>query len=1058
LDKIKAQWPAYAQRIDQLVAKYDEWSSKKGALEDPSDLKRRIRGAGVLEFRIVADRDTGNPGMIASTGSGRSEPIARYVEQLQTRGPRPRPGDKYIWLPIKDPKEFLGLRHESTRTLENFEQYKDSYPQIVEKYAGKYYVLSHGDREHGLLRPSESGVRWKLNGAFASRDASSGKPIVIFSLDPRGGSVFGKLTSENIGRQLMIVLDGEAMSHATIQSKITERGEIRGDFSREDVADLVNTLEAGSLPARLKETPLAEKEIGPSLGETNRKSALLASVVGVSLVVLFMAVYYRLAGLVANVALILNLLFVLALMAATEATFTVPGIAGLALSLGMAVDANVLIFERFREERERGHPLRKALKLGYEKAFSTIIDSNLTTLITCAILGYLGSEEIKGFAMTLGFGLIISMFTALFVTRTIFNELIRHNLIKDLKMMRFFHKPNINWLAKARFFVPASVAAIVVGLAFFTGVTIRNKEDLYDIEFLGGTSVLVELQPGVKMGDEDIRKAISSTGSSTQPTARDFLTRAADALANARVSPGAVLQQYRVEANGLTGTQTAVLVRASAEDKLVRGGVTVSGNTATFDLKSEAQLDLEGFKALLHSSADYARRAAQLLASARVQTVSETGEVSQKGNAFEVVTVETNKELVQAAVVAALGDKLLIDRPIDFQLASDPQRAPEGLFPIQEDDRYLGDAIGREANFDVRAFKGGVALVFDQLNPPQPIARIDSRLKSVRLQPEFQGSEWREYALYGLTPAGKSGDGAELYSSIAMVTADEKLPYYDDPAAWEAQFARPELAQARMAFAQEQSLRKVVQFDRQVGDQAQTQAYVALVLSLIAISAYVWIRFGTIEWGLAAILALVHDVAMTLGVVTLSHWVYNNPIGRALGLEDFKVDLAMVAAILTIIGYSINDTIVVFDRVRENRGKLGQLTPTLINGSVNQTLSRTILTSLTAFLTMLAIYIFGGSGARGFAFAMLFGIFVGTYSSIAIALPALYRPRVLNVIVACLVGVGLLAGAAMAGARGVGLAVLGVLILAALGGAIYVLLRGRPGFVRERGTPTPAAA
>jgi len=191
------------------------------------------------------------------------------------------------------------------------------------------------------------------------------------------------------------------------------------------------------------------------------------------------------------------------------------------------------------------------------------------------------------------------------------------------------------------------------------------------------------------------------------------------------------------------------------------------------------------------------------------------------------------------------------------------------------------------------------------------------------------------------------------------------------------------------ALSLEASLPRVTQIDSSIGKQAKTRALVAVVLSLIFIIGYIWVRFGTARYGIAAIAALVHDVCITLGAVVACTYVAQTAIGEKLLIGDFKINLEMVAAFLTIIGYSLNDTIVVFDRIRENRGRLAILNPNLITASINQILSRTILTSFTTFLVVLVMYIWGGEGLRGFTFAMLLGIVVGTYSSVAIAAPIL---------------------------------------------------------------------
>ncbi|HUU83453.1 MAG TPA: protein translocase subunit SecD [Phycisphaerae bacterium] len=1061
--KLKTEHASYADLISEIEQKYDVWAAQKAALEDPSDLKRLLRGAGVLEFRILADRDATNPTMIAAPEGSTAQPIGTYSEQLQTRGSRPRTGDAYRWFPVEDPVAFLNLDR-----AENLEQVVQTGKQILEEYAGTWYVLAHNTSRYGLLRDARR--KWKLKAARADRD-ESGRPAVSFTLDPRGGAQFHTMTRENIGRQLCIMLDDMAMSQAVIRSAIREYGQISGNFTPAETQFLVNTLEAGSLPGRLKDTPLMEKNIGPSLGRTNRELGMKAALYGLIAVAIFIVIYYLFAGLVANVALILNLIFVLGIMATLEATFTLPGVAGLILTVGMAVDANVLIFERIREERAKGVIFKRALKTGYEKALSTIVDANLTTLITCVVLGYVGSEEVKGFAMVLGFGIVTSMFTALFVTRLIFTTLMDLGWLKDLRMLRLIGHPNIDWLRLRTKFWPISLALVIVGLALFAVASEVDQASIYDIEFLGGTSVQIQLKEGVHMTDEEVRRRITSSGDKADASAMAWLQRAADDLRQADVSIGNTVNQFVVASDTLTSAQIAALMQTKGRnqrdalvDRLETGGVTIEANLCRFETKlvqeskpaadetdeeeitSERSMTLQEFQQARDAAVDYAEKAAGLLATARVQTVSEIEEegagAQGRFDTFEIITVETNKQLVQEAVLAAFGDRLDVEGRIAFAVVTD-DRHPEGYFPITEQAHYLSDAIDTDAGFDVRRYKGGVVLVFDQLDPPQRIEDIKKRIKEIRLQPGYEQYKWREYAVFGLQSTGQATAGNETFTKVAMAVVDEQLPYYDDPEGrWTEAVAAPELEQATEALSAEKTLRKVIQFAPQIAEQTKTQAIMAVAVALIAIVAYVWLRFGTMQYGLAAIVALVHDVAITLGVITVTDYFHSGVIGRLLLLQDFKIDLPMIAAMLTIIGYSLNDTIVVFDRIRENRGKLPTLNAQMINSSINQTLSRTLLTSLTTLLVVFIMYVFGGPGVHGFAFALLLGVIVGTYSSVGVAAPLLYRPRLLHIVVYVLVALGLFGGiAVVASGSPTALIIAGVILAAALVWGIRVELR-----------------
>ncbi|UCE60286.1 MAG: protein translocase subunit SecD [Phycisphaerales bacterium] len=1019
LEKLREEFPSYDKGISEgaperlitrAVTAHDKWAADKADLEDPSDLKRRIRGAGVLEFRILGERDSTSPANTAAVRAIPSQPVSRYTEQLKKQGPRPKAGDHYVWFPIEKPLRFL-----RADDLEQFDERRtDPNVPIIEEYAGRYYVLAHNDPEYGLLRTSgrtsSSGRKaWALNAAYPDQDPMTGENVVSFQLDARGGLLFGQLTEPNVNRDLCIMLDDTAVSFANILERITTRCQITGGFTAERVQNLVRTLEAGSLPARLKETPLREVTIGPSLGETNRTKGMQAAIWGSLTVAVFVLIYYGLvAGGMADIALAMNLLFVLAAMALMQATFTLPGIAGLILTVGMAIDANVLIFERIREERDRGVIFKKALNAGYDKAFSTIIDANITTLITCVILGFVGSEEVKGFAITLGIGITTSMFTALFVTRLVFNTLIAKGVLKDLSMRRLIGTPSIDWLDLRRIFWPVSLVVVLAGLGMFIGLANIDKEAVFGIEFLGGTSVQIDLKPGVAMTDEDVADAITRENGGEAPSAVDWLRQAAGSLAAAEAQIGEDPGQFMLTSSALSGSQLGVLMRETLEDSLQRDGIHASGRTATFNSKS-GQLDLTEFKAAVEQASLRVRASADRLSGASVQGVGAV-KPDETRSSYQIATTETNRSLVQAAVLAALGDKLVVQRAVNFTVVRDEEITRDLFFVVEEEDQFLSDVIGGDANFDVRRFRGGVAVKvqLDETEEPLPREEFERRIREVGLHAEFADMATREAAIFPLGASSTLPEGQTGYKSFAMLGSDESLRYEDDPIVWADGLAKPQLAQVEAALGMEKSLSSVIQFAPQVAGQAQNRAIFAVILALAAVVSYLWLRFGTKEYGFAAIVALVHDVSITLGLVAFSHFVYGTIVGKGLLIDDFKIDLPMIAAILTVIGYSLNDTIVVFDRIRENRGRLGTLSDKLVNSSLNQTLSRTLLTSMTTFLVVGVLYIFGGQGVHGFSFALLIGVIVGTYSSLGVATPLLYRPDVLRHVMAIIVTLGLI--------------------------------------------------
>ena len=274
-----------------------------------------------------------------------------------------------------------------------------------------------------------------------------GEPIIEFELTDAAGIRFGDVTRNNIGRRLAIVLDGQLYSAPRINSEIDNRGEITGHFTPEEAQKLAAVLQN---PLRAPLHPVDSYDVDPTLGKDSIRSGIQASVWAVVLVSLFMLIYYRVAGLTANIALITNIIILLGVMCSVGTTLTLPGIAGVVLTIGMAVDANVLIYERLREELAKGKSLRGAIAAGYARAFGTIFDSHVTTLISSVILIFMGTGEIKGFGVTLTIGVAASLFTALVVTRLIFDFMLDRNWLKSLGMFHLIRATNVNFMGAAK--------------------------------------------------------------------------------------------------------------------------------------------------------------------------------------------------------------------------------------------------------------------------------------------------------------------------------------------------------------------------------------------------------------------------------------------------------------------------------------------------------------------------------------------------------------------------------------------------------------------------------
>lgn len=582
------------------------------------------------------------------------------------------------------------------------------------------YTRDEDDRPV-LLSKTASLTGDAIKNAYMGMD-EYGLPSVKMEFNEKGIDAFAKTTGEHINERLAIVLDGKVISAPVIRSKIDSgQAEITkgGGFDSEEANILSVILRSGALPAPM----LIEEErtIGPLLGIDSIKKGVKASVFGCIFVFGFMITYYLLAGVVASIALIFNLLIILGSLGFLSlmgfpATLTLPGIAGMVLTLGMAVDANVLINERIREELKLGKSLYAAITTGYSKAFSAIFDSNATTLIAAFFLFQFGTGSIRGFALTLTIGLAASMFTAIFVTRVIFETLLLRRKFNNLKMLKFIGDTKLDFIGKRKIFYCLSSVLIVAGLISF----LSKGKDAYGIDFAGGQiqEYRFEKPPSI----EKIRSVLKEAG--VDETS---------------------IQQFKEEPN-------IVMIRTSDDTSNI---------------------------------------------------VSEKFKSNFSDNKFDILRIEK-----------------------------------------------VGPVAGREL---------------------------------------------------------------------------------------------------------------------------QKKAILALTLSLLGILVYVTFRFKHFNFGAAGVIALFHDVLIAVGFLALT--------GR-------QIDLLIVTALLTIAGYSINDTIVIYDRVRENMRLQRKLSLSeIINLSVNQTLSRTILTSGVTLFVVVALFLWGGEVLHNFAFTLIVGFLSGVYSTIYIASP-----------------------------------------------------------------------
>ncbi len=550
------------------------------------------------------------------------------------------------------------------------------------------------------------------------------EPYVALELTDRGARIFEKITAENVGKRLAIILDGVVRSAPVIRERIAGgHAQISGSFTHEEAADLAIVLRAGALPAPVE--IIQNITVGPSLGRDSIQKGLMAGLTGGVMVLIFMVIYYRISGLIADVAVVLNILFLLAVLSLFHATLTLPGIAGIILTIGMGVDSNVLIFERMREEKALGKPLKAFIDGGYDKAFWTIVDAHVTTLITALALFLFGTGPIKGFAVTLSAGIIINLFTAIFGTRIVYDWLLAKRALKDLSFLQIVKDTSIKFIERRH--IAFVISGVLVGLGIFAFIQINRGAANLGVDFAGGS--MIQYKADAPFSLDKIRKALSQAG-----------------------IEGYALQEVPRE--------NVLIVRVK-------------------------------------------------------RSVATVGEI-------------------EARVTEALQKAL-----------------------------------------------------------PQVHFKMESK----------------------------------------------------------------------------------TEIGSQVSKELRRKALIAIAISLAGIIGYLAFRFN-LSFGVAAAIATFHDVLAVLGIFYI------------LNLE---ITLLIVTALLTLAGYSLTDTVVVFDRIRENLKRYGRSDfATIINRSVNEMLARTIITSLTTLLVVLTLYLFGGVVIHDFAFALLLGVIIGTYSSVFVASPIVY--------------------------------------------------------------------
>ncbi|MFO0967583.1 MAG: protein translocase subunit SecF, partial [Gemmataceae bacterium] len=589
--------------------------------------------------------------------------------------------------------------------------------------------------------------------------------------------------------------------------------------------------------------------------------------------------------------------------------------------------------------------LALAIRNGYDRALPTIIDTHLSSIFTAIVLYIVGNDQLKGFGVSLTVGLMISLFTSLYMTRLMFDFWLSKGWLHKLSMFRFLTKPNIDFMAIRKPMFIITLTLSILGFALFFG------RAPFNIDFVGGTAFGSQLTEPVTIGD--LRGLVSEK-------------HQAKTLDVKEVKEAAVtIKETTPEADVKTDKKGEKAKKRTSEFGSGRYTIVYADGE-----KREVQLLNPPEKATKEEREQAVKVKASGLADTTVEQQFPSFAKAEPGKSayFVVRTSEKEPELVQAALDRLLRDKKgatllrrtyieatpkLADRTIKiefFDKNPDDFKGPEGRVELEKKHRADGSPLFIKSLF------------------------------SKELMIELGLTDKRDLPAFEVRGEGTATPDGQYHTLVIKL---EKKP--DEDAA-KIETALQKTQDSFNGYIQPDRLEN---FDSQLATETRYRALWAILASWLAIMVYLWFRFGSWTFGLAAVICLIHDLFITLGFIAVAHYLHGTFIGDILGLEDFKVDLPAVAALLTLVGYSVNDTIVVFDRIREVRGKNPDLTAKMINDSVNQTLSRTILSSTTTWLVVFVLYVAGGPGVHLFSYIMVVGVIVGTYSSIYIASPLL---------------------------------------------------------------------
>jgi SecD/SecF fusion protein len=872
--------------------------------EDRTELDRileRVGNLGKLEFRMVADNDfiDGSVRFNMQGEKARLEQWLKNEDNKQLLLEDPKNIRRFNEDPAQGPMQFgnlawyarkLGPNPKAKDT--NWDDSWTNYPALTQ---ATVKVYADAEWNNGLIPESyakkPAAQRYLLElvalnmkeKCFTGEDldpaATSVGPgrdggiAVHYSLRAGLETEYGAWSEKYIGKASAIVLNDIVRTAPTFTTKIPGRGEITGGFTKEEAEDLVKVLRTGSL--RVEPDMVSKEDIGPTLGWKAIVKGALSLIGGSVFIFAFMLWYYGKAGTIACATLVLNVFLLYASMLFMQATITLPGLGGIVLTMGMAVDANVLIYERIREELTKGKDMLRSVRAGFERAMSAILDSNITTFLVGLVLYNVGVGPVRGFAVTLMVGIVTTVFTQFFVTRLLFHYALHKNWLATYKPRTMFTNVNVDFVRVIGKCVAASTIVIVAGLIY--GFFVVPREVLLGIDFTGGANLkMVLAQP---TSDEAVRRQITSD----------------DAFAKA----------YPNVAVNYVGD-------LDAERKATRFNVRLK-------LRDQQRDEIDQGRKKAREDKQAAEKAGQAPPAAY-----EPPYVAELRRIF-------SDQLVKPAFSDAMTEK----------------HDTQASLRYAQIDLHFQEPVLVEKAREVLA-KG---LQRSSVTPLGDAAATAARDLHVEWTTQSTTKDW------------------ELFEIVQKQIAGLK-DAQDKPILLSAPFPEAQEIQGGLV------------------DDLRNAAIGSLVLAWALIVLYLRVRFHEYKYGVAAVVALIHDVLVAFSAVAFFNHI---------GLVHAEIDLAMIACFLTIIGYSVNDTIVIFDRIRENvtdNARLGTTEPlrVLINRALNQTMSRTLLTSgLTLLVVLAQFFVNWGSESdlESFAFAMIIGMVSGVYSTIYIAAPIL---------------------------------------------------------------------